>query len=225
MNAVVALLLAASSAAEQRLDVGIGLEPELTTTVGYTRRLVDGPPFELDVGGGLKVAPAILLGAQAVRAQAIATVVWRSPMGLGAEITALPYFLHTAGRASTADGVGLELRAAPGYLARRWSLTLDLGYQATLLAYLRHTALIEDAYGDRYPAGTDGAFTAPVDGWYGLTAQRLRMGLRGGVRFGDHVDVRLALGSLFSVQRQGVFFGFNMGQVPLYAEAGVAIGW
>lgn len=211
-------------AASQSVELAVSLEPALKTSAAYTRHLPLDEQLELRLGGGLALAPALLTTTQAARLQGIATLRWSAVAGFGAELTALPYFVHDAGLASTANGFGLEVRGAPGYFARAWSVALDLGYQATFVTHLRHNAIVTDAYGDRYPAGTSGEFDGPIDGWYGLSAQRLRAGLRAGWNI-DAFELRLALGALWSVQRQGVFFGFNMGQVPVYAELGAAFAF
>jgi hypothetical protein len=64
-----------------------------------------------------------------------------------------------------------------------------------------------------------------VDGWYGRTAERWRLGLAGSRSVRSGTALQLAAGALLASQRQGVVLGFDLAQIPFYAEVGVRRGW
>lgn len=103
-------------------------------------------------------------------------------------------------------------------------MALDLGWQGTLLTHIRHSAATRATFEDRYPDEREGA-QGPHDGWYGATAHRFRFGLAGMRALSDASTLRIALGSLFALQKQGVLFGFDLGQVPVYLETTLCVGW
>ena len=212
----------AARAGTETFFVSAGLEPELTTTLLYAHRFEVGDRLSVLGGGGLKLAPVILFHSAAFRAQAMVGASYRWSSGFELGLNTFEYYVHDHSDVGAFDGFGLELRGGPGYAASRWCVALDLGYQVTLLTHIFHGEIVDETYDDRYPGSE---LAGPRDGWYGITAQRLRFGLAGGLSVSRSVSLRLALGSLFSIQRQGLFFGFNAGQIPFYAEAGVALVW
>jgi hypothetical protein len=42
---------------------------------------------------------------------------------------------------------------------------------------------------------------------------------------GNHLVLQGAAGTIFSLQRQGIAFGFSHAQVPVYAEALLRVDW
>ena len=118
----------------------------------------------------------------------------------------------------------LELRASPGYHVGRWNAALDLGWQATLLTHIRHSAEARATFEDRYPIGLAGS-TGPVDGWYGSTARRVRIGIKGTRALRPGMSLQVAAGSLFALQKHGILFSFDLGQVPSYLETTLHAAW
>jgi hypothetical protein len=121
------------------------------------------------------------------------------------------------------NGLGLELRATPSRYGSRGTAGLELGWQSALLTHIRHGEATRETFRNRYPGQDE--YDGPADGWYGATAHRFRMGLVGVRRLGNHLVLQGAAGTIFSLQRQGIAFGFSHAQVPVYAEALLRVDW
>ncbi len=205
------------------------LEPELVLSIGYLYRVTAAPSAaSLHVGAGLEVPPYLVKNGS-LRTNLVVRGRWVGESGWGAAVTSMAYFARNRNRAGTMHGLGLETRAAPGYFGSRWSVAADLGWQTTLLTHVEHSALVRDTFEGRYPDGTSGpgsgAGAGPRDGWYGVTASRVRLGISGARAISDNLSIRLAAGSLFSLQSQGLFLSFAHGQVPVYLETAVRGSW
>lgn len=201
--------------------VGAALEPELIVSIGYLHRLDAGTsPWRLAAGARLKIPP-YLLGNGAGRVSVMATGGWIDETGWGATLSSAGYLARDRNRAGTMHGFGIEARAAPGYHGAGWSVAADVGWQGTLVSHIEHSDLVREAFRDRHPGVDHGG---PVDGWYGLTAQRFRFGVMGARKLGDDLSIQLAAGALFSRQRQGLLLSFAHGQVPVYLEASMRAG-
>lgn len=200
--------------------VQVGVEPHLVLSLGYVQETrAGGDGTRLGVGAGVKVSP-YLIGDGVGRLNLILAGRWRPDEPWGVSGAGQLYLARGRNRAATSHGLGVELRIAPGYHGDGWTAAADLGWQGTLLTHIRHSQAAKEAFEDRYGDGA-GPADGPVDGWYGSTAHRLRIGLLTERRISDGVRVRAAIGSLFSLQRQGILLGFAHGQVPAYLEASV----
>ncbi|MBX5483520.1 MAG: hypothetical protein IRZ16_16990 [Myxococcaceae bacterium] len=217
-----ALHVTAPRTRDEQLAATVGVEPELISTLSWAHRFSTPGSAGFWAGAGLKLAPATLFHCGALRAQLLAGAERYGTSGFGGGVGAFAYYVRDQSDVGRFDGFGVEVRGGPGYRGQRWSAALDLGYQLTFLTHIAHGPISEATFGDRQSTGP---FAGPRDGWYGITAQRFRVGLAGGVAIAQHWSLTLALGSLVSRQRQGIFFGFNAGQFPVYAEAGVLFGW
>lgn len=202
------------------LFVQFGLEPHLVLSVGYVRGIEAGSDrSNVGVGAGVKVAP-YLLKEGAGRLNLLVTGHWHPDSPWGATATAQLYLARSRNRAATAHGFGVEIRVAPGRHGNRWTFAADLGWQGTLLTHIRHGEAARETFEERYPdeAPAEGG---PVDGWYGSTAHRFRIGVVTLRSVSDELHVQAAVGTLLSLQRQGILIGFAHGQVPAYLEAAV----
>jgi hypothetical protein len=177
----------------------------------------------LSLGGGLKVLP-LRLGSSAWRANLVAAGGWVSESRWGVTLSTQLYLVHEQDRAGALTGLGLELRVAPGFHGSRWSGALDLGWQGTLLMHLHPSSELQKTFQGRYPEETVGT-PGPMGGWYGTTAHRFRVGLAGSHALSEQWELQLALGSLFSVQHQGLFVSFDFAQVPVYLEVSTRWSW
>jgi hypothetical protein len=230
-----ALLCFGSSAAAQWIDpvgvaptpgglvVQVGLEPHLVMSLGYLRGVHrQGTRRGTGLGAGVKLSPYLIRSGSG-RLNVIATGNWSSAGSWGVRASTEAYLARGSNRAGTIHGFGLEVRAAPGYHAASWSVAMDMGWQGTLLSHVRHSDAAQEAFDERYPDGFAPA-EGPLDGWYGSTAHRFRLGMSGGRRLADGLDLRVAAGSRFSMQRQGILLGFAHGQVPVYLETSLHFG-
>jgi hypothetical protein len=204
--------------------VKVALEPEPVVSLDYIFGLgALDRRHGLSVGAGVKL-PTTVISNDAWRVHLITSAHWKSRDHWGATLTALGYLSHNRNRAGEIHGLGIELRAAPGFYGSRWTTALDLGWQGTLLSHIQHSAETRATFEDRYRPGVNG-FAGPKDGWYGSTAHRFRIGLSGARKLADHTALQVALGSLFALQKQGVFFGFDFAQIPVYLETSLRVGW
>jgi hypothetical protein len=205
------------------VSFSIKLEPELTTSLAYTHALHRAAGrWQVRVGGRLTVLP-LLLGSRNRRVDLIGMAEWRPGGRWGATFSLQPYLAQVHNRAARMRGLGLELRATPSHYGSRWTTGLDLGWQSTLLTHIRHGEATRETFRNRYPGQVE--YDGPADGWYGAAAHRFRVGLVGARRLGNHLAMQLAAGSIFSLQQQGVAFGFSHAQVPVYAEALLRVDW
>lgn len=207
------------------LELSVGAEPHLTSTLAYTHGF-DAPSSRagLRLGAGVQVAPLALVPHGAWRVHAIATGSWRFSRRWGATLHALPFLVHDASEALEAYGLGLELRGAVQRSGPLWGYGLDLGWQGTFRSHVEHRGFSRSTFEGRYPDGVQGT-GAPRDGWYAGTAQRYRLGFTGARALGGLWALQLAAGALFNAQHQGVLLSFDLGQIPVYAELGVRLGW
>jgi hypothetical protein len=212
------------------LTIGVGVEPALVFTIGYLHpvgRASRGAVTDPRIGVRLELPTTVLRNA-AWRLDLLGTATAGRGRGWSVPATGAVYVAHGRNRAGSMLGLGTELRAAPGRYGPNGAIALDLGWQATLLTYVRHSDASRATFGDRYGAGRDGAsgVTGPVDGWYSLTSSRWRLGLAGSRAASPSSVLQFATGALVvAPQRQGVMLGFDLGQLPFYAEAGVSVGW
>lgn len=214
---------APSALSRDALMVEAALEPELVVSVRYLRRLAGGGSSGgLHAGVGLKL-PVYLMGRGSGRVDLLARGRWVGGTGLGVTTTSSVYLARSDNRSGTMHGLGVEVRAAPGYHGELWSVSADLGWQGTLLTHIRHSELVGETFEERHPGAE--SMDGPVDGWYGSTAHRFRIGVAGARRLTDAFSLRLAAGTLFSRQRQGLFVSFAHGQVPAYLEVSARTAW
>jgi hypothetical protein len=200
--------------------VQVGLEPHLVFSIGYLWPLSSrGTLSNIGAGAGLKLSP-YLLSRGAGRLNLIVAGQWEPTDRWGATGTAQLYLARGRNRAATTHGFGFEARVAPGYHGERWSAAADLGWQSTVVSHIRFSGPAQDSFDERYPDGA-GPGDGPVDGWYRGTAHRFRVGFLATRTIDPGLAVQAGLGSLFTLQRQGIRLGFAHGQVPAYLEASV----
>lgn len=203
------------------------LEPELVVSIGYLYRVTSAPSSSsLHVGAGLEMPPYLIENGS-LRANLMAKGRWVADNDWGASVTSMAYYARNDNRTGTMNGLGLEVRAQPGYHGSRWAVAADIGWQTTVLAHIEHSDLVGETFEDRYLDGTSPADApdGPRDGWYGATAGRIRLGVSGGRVISEDLSFRIAAGSLFSLQRQGLFLSFAHAQVPVYLETSVKGIW
>ena len=202
---------------------GVSFEPELVLDLGYVQPF---PPtsaeLSLAVAGTLGilvlVPPEPELRGALVALAALNGERWRAACALELSLT------HFDDDVASMFGIGAGLRCQPAHVLRNWALGLDLGVQIALTTHIEHTARAKGAFSERYPdlaATNDG----PRDGWYALTSQRIRLGLSAQVALSEYTSAALALGTLFALQAQGVYFSFGLLHVPLYLEIVLRFGW
>lgn len=203
-----------------RLLAHVGIEPELVSWLGYAHsRLSNDARTELGLGANMKLAP-VTIETAAFRLNLLAFARKLTPARWGVMAALLPYLVHENNEAGQFWGTGAELRVHPGYFERNWTLALDLGWQATVLTHIEHSAMVRQTFQQRYPDEA-ARESEPRDGWYAFTAHRFRVGLGGAYASSSRFALSAGLGSLFSPQKQGAILLFSVGQVPLYAELGM----
>ncbi|MBO0933237.1 hypothetical protein [Fibrella aquatilis] len=218
-----------SSTDRNQAGIGIGIEPELTTSAGYNYRVSRLPnPLQFRVGAGL-LLPPYLAGQGSVRLNGLVALDWQpapQPTGRGwcGRLALLPYYAHNRNDASTLDGLGLDVRLLPLRRSNRWAGGLDLGWQATLLTHVQHSDRVKGTFTGRYPASEPPA-GQPRDGWYRGTAHRFRLGYTSAWAMGQRWSGQVSAGTLVGLQRQGVLLSFAHGQVPVYLETTINVGW
>ncbi len=210
LSAAFVAALAATSASAQELNltttstdrpsivlVRAGLDHAFLGEVGYRHVLAWGD-HQLLVGADV----AIPWASPDVRDYRVRATVG---LPLGGERWKLagwlsPTLRGTENAASDMAAIGVDLRLAGGYYARRWFLAGEAG--------LDWVAATHVAFRDAYRAVYSGA----KDGWYGLPGGTVYAGLQGGVSFSSF-DVVARAGRPFTtaLETQTLPFYFTLG--------------
>ena len=218
------------TANRHQVGVGVGLEPELITLLGYSYGLgsaTNGPQVRLGAG---VILPPYLIHTGSGRISGLLALDWPSLRpGLasrwGGRMALLPYYARDRNEAGTLDALGLEIRLMPLHRSDHWTNGLDLGWQGALLTHIRNSERVKENFTDRYMGSTVGNFSSPQDGWYGGTANRFRLGYKGGRRLGRSVTGQISVGTLLVLQRQGLLLSFAHAQIPFYLDLTFGVGW
>jgi hypothetical protein len=204
------------------LFIHMGLEPEWVITAGYNRRCArNSQGVRFYVGASLKMAPLLK---EAGRINFIQSVHWKYSQHWKGILNLDLYFVHSQNRAGIMNGLGTDLRTAILHQGNTWVKGIEAGWQYTAFTHIKHSAQTKETFRERYPPGNNTA-NEPVDGWYGATASRFRLGFTGSKKLSNHLSVQTSLGSLVSVQKQGIFLGFSHAQVPFYFHTQFTYGW
>lgn len=206
---------------QNQVFISVGLEPELVTTVGYMHLIrQSGENLDFHVGAGLKFAPLILSN-KAFRVNLIGALDWEMNNRWKTRITPNLYLAHDDNRAAVMNGLGVELRSSTLHFGEKWTKGFELGWQYTGLTHIRHSEETKETFGDRYPDGETG-IDGPKDGWYRATASRFRLGFVGSKNIHDQWNWQFGIGTLLSIQNQGILLGFSHAQVPFYFESTIS---
>ena len=198
---------------------GAAFEPEPVASAAYRQPLLAaGERASLAAGAGAKL-PLLSVGRGDFRVQVLAAGSYQSATGWGGGCQALPYLARAENDAGTLYALGLELRCQPSFYRGHWGGGLDLGWQETLGTHVRHSDLARRTFDDRYPPGVAG-ISGPEDGWYRFTSVRFRVGLAASHSFGGSWPGAVALGTLFTLQDQGVYLPL----IPFYLELSARYG-
>lgn len=207
--------------ASNQLFISIGLEPELVTTIGYTHFIGNtSKNVDYHAGASLKFAPLIISNG-AWRFNLINAANWRMSEVWKTQFAANLYLAHDNNRAGEMNGLGSELRVTPMHLGNTWAKGFDIGWQYTAFTHIKHSEETKDTFNDLYPAG-ENEIDGPRDGWYRATASRFRLGFAGSRKLGKHWRLQLGIGTLLSIQKQGILLGFSHAQVPAYLESSIS---
>jgi hypothetical protein len=207
-----------------QLALEVGAAPSLGIELSYSRR------FSI---GRTRLVPAAALGVPFATAidgrtwNAELGAAWIAPLWRGLGLTANLAATLRSARNPQADlvGLGLDVGVQPGWFAWRWYLAADLGLASTLGLHVRHSELARESFEDRYGSGSDVDAEGPRDGWYGATAHRLHAGLTGGAAIRNRVTLGLAAGFVTTVNEFGLVAFPDVGILPFYMRAGVAVSW
>lgn len=204
--------------------VDFGFEPEVVTTIGYTQMVKKyGGKADIRLGASVKFAP-LIVSHGAWRINLISVTDWKMSRNWGTTINTSIYNVHNKDRLGVMDGLGFEIRPSIFHYGSNWTHGIDFGWQHTALLHISQSEEVKDTYNERYPDGVSG-LTGPTDGWFGSTANRFRLGYVTSTRIDPHFRLQLEIGSLISLQKQGIVIGFSHGQVPLYFESLLAYQW
>lgn len=208
-------------AAQNQVFVSVGLEPELVTTIGYTRLVTQfGKDLDFHMGASLKFAP-LIISDESFRINVTGAMDWEMGNQWKTRFSPDLYLAHDNNRAGVMNGLGIELHSTTLHFGEKWTKGFELGWQYTGLTHISHSIETKDTFGDRYPEGTRG-LKGPKDGWYKATASRFRVGVVAAKQLDDHWGIQVGIGSLLSIQKQGILLGFSHAQVPVYLESTVS---
>lgn len=201
-----------------------GLEPLWVSTLGYTHMIgKETDNVKMHIGSSVKVAPLIALR-HAWRINFITAADWKWSKNWRTTLVSEIYLAQQQNRAGVMNGIGIEFRAMPSFYGKRWSKGLDIGWQYTALAHIRHSSETHITFNDRYLENENG-IDGSKDGWYGSTANRFRLGYVSTRELGSNLSLTVAGGVLISLQNQGILMGFSHAQFPFYLQSGLIYRW
>lgn len=217
-------LLPPDEAQPDQLFLQVGLEPGIVSTIGYTHRIGQtNKRTAFYAGAGIKFAP-LLISKGAWRSNLIMAMDWEMANKWGTRITNDFYLAHDNNREGVMNGIGFELRSATIHYGKKWNKGFELGWQYTIATHIKHSKEAKETFDGRYPGNING-ISGPKDGWYGAAASRFRLGFITSTSLNNHLYLQLGLGSLLSVQKQGILLGFSHAQVPVYFESMLSYLW
>ena len=117
-----------------------------------------------------------------------------------------PTLRASANEVADLIGVGVDVAVVAGYVAPRWSIGAELGFDAALVTHVTPTPAYRMAINDGATAG-----------WYAGTGGMLRYGLQAGVTFGSN-DIALRAGRLMMTTGDPPI-------LPMYATVSYARRW
>jgi hypothetical protein len=201
-----------------------GLEPVWVTTLGYTHMVgTEINQLKLHIGSRLTVAPLIALS-NAWRVNLITAGDWKWSHNWRTTLVSEIFLAQQQSRTGLMHGIGMEFRALPSYYGKKGSKGLDIGWQYTLLAHIKHSSKTHNTFEDRYLENEIGK-KGPRDGWYRSTVNRFRIGYVSSRKFNSRILFTIVGGILISVQNQGILMGFSHAQFPFYFQSGLIYRW
>jgi hypothetical protein len=120
-----------------------------------------------------------------------------------------------------------ELNLRPGYYDRRGSFSAHLGYRTSIVTWVKHSELVKATFDNRYMPGSNADLKndEPIDGGYGFSSHRLRIGVDGGVQAAERVGFYFGAGYQWVPQPRGIFYNPKVGAWPFYADVGMDVRW
>lgn len=207
----------------QYLFLNLTLEPEWEATLGYLHRI--GRPDHKGgfyLGSSIEVAPLIQIS-RAWRfnfTQAVAFPLspkWKT-------VVSNDFFIaHNKNRAGAMNGFGFELKGAAITTDKKWNKGVEAGWQFTAFTHIRHAKATKGMYREIYPE--EDLINGPVNGWYGATASRIRLGFITQTRLGPAMRLNLSAGTLIAIQKQKILLAFPYAQVPVYFNTQITYSW
>jgi len=90
-----------------------------------------------------------------------------------------------------------------------------------------HVASASTRKSGRYPDGASGdaGVSGPLDGWYSLTANTVKIGVSGKCAIAGKVSLYMNGGFRYIPNKLGILLFPDVGLLPFYAQAGVIYHW
>lgn len=124
---------------------------------------------------------------------------------------------------NTSVGWDLQLTVAPSLAFESWSVSPLVGLRQGIATYIKHGAIVHDAFAGRYADGVSGA-VGPKDGWIAGGNTRVPFGLAFGVDLARQVALFASAGLVWTRMPLGVgmFESMMLGHWPFFVELGVS---
>lgn len=208
----------------QILYLNVGLEPEMVATVGYLIKVnKNANASHYYLGSSFKLAPMIITN-HAWRWNITQAVSYKLSSQWNSYLHNDFFISHHKNRAGNMTGLGFELGAAMYTSGKKWNKGFEMGWQYNAATHITHSAVTKEKYANRYP-GDSTHLKGPVNGWYGGTGNRLRLGFIIQKKLSRALTWQLNVGTLLILQKQGVALGFPFAQVPAYCNSQLFLSW
>jgi hypothetical protein len=192
--------------------VSLSLKPEITTMLGYQSRTNKTSKGLLALGTSFEFAPLIVVKNQALKWNIFSQL--HLPFG-NAHFFATPqvYLAHAKDRSATYNTVGAELPVVIAWYNTRGIKGLTMGWQHGFVTHIKHSKVSKGTFDERYE---DTSQQVPQNGWYRSTVDRFKIGFSIARSISRSVNFQTEIGTIVSLQKQGVYFGLPYGQIPIY---------
>jgi hypothetical protein len=205
------------------INVSIGFEPELITTIAYRHHIkkeIKGNSICL--GPSVKLAP-----------MALANSAWRmdfaalftTPVKKSINIfSPAIYLARNRDRAAKMTGIGFEFRDILLVTGSTWDKGIEASWQFVPFTRIKHSLANNETYDDRYENDTS-KYQQPRNGWYAASSSRFRLGFLASKGLSSGMSLQLGIGTVVSYQKQKIFLAFPYAQVPVYFTGTFAYSW
>ncbi len=209
----------------QQVAGEVTADPSLGMELSYTHRWLGlGRASQLGIGAWLGF-PFATFGDGRTFDVGVGAA-WQLPLWRGLGLTTHGALDLVTARNPHADlvGLGVELGVLPGWYARRWYVAGELTYDPTLTTHVTHRAAAKAAFEDRYP-DAPGTESGPRDGWYRGASHQLRAGMVAGGLVRGRVAFYGGAGFEHTFNDLGIVSFADVGILPFYGNAGVAVAF
>lgn len=215
---VITLLYALNANAEDYLIFSSSMEPSINAGLAYKHNLkFDNYDIDLKAGIELPMAHIVELDTLSIQTGVGFTPYLQKIRPFGTKLELISDLIVTNNALGEFTSLGGEFSIKPGLYFNKWYLSLDITYLFSVLTHIKHSALANSSFKERYPDNVQKT-TEAKDGWYFNGANHFQFGLEIKVPLFKNFNLLLSGGYSFVPNTLGISnHGIN-GMLPYYGE-------